>query len=158
MSRGSCLLRRSQESSRCLLLVPPGSAPSRLVGAFYLLTTCRTNRAPVATPGSSCSVCRKARVSLQSKRTLIWTNTAVARDFERKQRGSRQGRFLGLEWGNRGAAQECAVWAPHPEFTQRVKDSGAGLKPCDTWVPMETVLPNGGEGHLAPGSIQSRFF
>ena len=51
----------------------------------------------------------------------------------------------------------CGVLAPHPEFTQGVKDSSAGLKPCDTWVPVETVLPNAGEGHLSQGSIQSRF-
>lgn len=31
MNQGSCLFRRSQESSACLLLVPLGSAPLRLV-------------------------------------------------------------------------------------------------------------------------------
>lgn len=63
MNQGSRLLRKRQESSVCLLLPSCQETPlGGLFRAVCLLTTCSANRTLVGTPGSSCSVSRKAGV------------------------------------------------------------------------------------------------
>lgn len=80
----SRLFRGSKESLPCACCSPVGCSalPSGLFKAVCLQTTHRANKGPGGDVRGAAALCLGERQSgLQSKRTLIWTNTAVAGDL-----------------------------------------------------------------------------
>lgn len=90
MHQGSRLIRKSQESLPCACCSRGREVLfSGLFGAVCLLTTHSANKGSGGDVRGAAAQCLgKLECGLQSKRTLIWTNTAVAWYLSKiKQRG-----------------------------------------------------------------------